>query len=79
VVALSPDPAVCQGLAFSYGVHPVAWQDTAENWRDFAGRWLREHELPGQVALLVAGPSGRDAESNHRIEFLRVGTPGHRP
>ena len=44
-----------------------------ENWRDFARNWLREHRLPGAVAMLVAGPSPRNPDANHRIEFLRVG------
>ena len=36
IVALSRDAAVCQGLAFSYGVHPVQLAEDPENWRDFA-------------------------------------------
>ena len=73
IVSLSREPAVCQGLAFSYGVHPVQVVEEPENWRDFARTWLREHQLPGAVAMLVAGPSTRNPDANHRIEFLRVG------
>lgn len=73
IVALSQDAAVCQGLAFSYGVHAVQLAEDPENWRDFAGQWLREHRIPGLVAMLVAGPSARNPEANYRIEFLRVG------
>jgi pyruvate kinase len=73
IVGLSRDEAVCQGLAFSYGVHPVQLTEDPENWRDFARNWLREHEVPGPVAMLVAGPSTRHPDANHRIEFLRVG------
>jgi pyruvate kinase len=73
LVALSRDPAACQGLAFSYGVHPVQFAEDPENWRAFARDWLREHQLPGPVAMLVAGPSPRNPEANHRLEFLRVG------
>ena len=36
IVALSRDAAVCQGLAFSYGVHPVQLAEEPDNWRDFA-------------------------------------------
>jgi pyruvate kinase len=72
-VALSPDKAVCQGLAFSYGVHPVQLDDDPENWSDFARDWLRENQLPGAIAMLVAGPSLRNPGANHRLEFLRVG------
>jgi pyruvate kinase len=34
-IALSRDDAVCQGLAFSYGVHPVQLADDPDNWRGF--------------------------------------------
>ena len=73
IVALSRDAGVCQGLAFSYGVHAVQLAEDPENWRDFARHWLREHQVPGAVAMLVAGPSTRNPDANHRLEFLRVG------
>ena len=73
IVALSPDPAVLHGLAFSCGVHPVAWAGDPNDWRDFAGDWLREHEAPGAVAMLVAGPHPHAPDANYRLEFIRVG------
>jgi pyruvate kinase len=73
IMALSRDPAVCQGLAFSCGVHPIDLSEDPEGWRDFAQAWLREHEVPGNLAMLVAGPSKHNPNANHRIEFLRVG------
>jgi pyruvate kinase len=73
IVALSRDPAVCQGLVFSYGVEPVELVRDPNNWRDFARTWLQGHQIPGQVALLVAGPSRRNPEDDYRLEFLRVG------
>ena len=73
IVALSRDAAVCQGLAFSYGVHAIPLAEDPDNWSDFARQWLREHRVSGPVAMLVAGPSTRHPEANHRIEFLRVG------
>ena len=76
IVALSQDAAVCQGLAFSYGTHAVLLAEDPENWSDFSRQWLRDHQLPGSVAMLVAGPSARNPDANHRIEFLRV---GHQP
>jgi pyruvate kinase len=79
IVALSHDVAVCQGLAFSYGTHPVQLAEDPENWGTFARQWLREHQVPGPVAMLVAGPSARHPEANHRIEFLRVGEKAERP
>jgi len=73
IVAFSREPAVCQGLSFSYGTRAVELKDDPENWSDVARQWLREHEVPGRVAMLVAGPSSRNKDANHRIEFLRVG------
>jgi pyruvate kinase len=73
IVALSHDQAVCQELAFCGGVEPVQLFEDPRNWRDFARTWLAEHQVPGPVALLVAGPDTRNPEANYRIEFLRVG------
>ena len=73
IVALSRDEAVCQGLVFSYGVHPVRLAQDPENWCDFGRNWLCEHQVPGAVAMLVAGPSTHNPDANHRLEFLRVG------
>ncbi len=79
IMALSRDPAVCQGLAFSYGVHPAHLADDPDNWRDFTRDWLHAHHLPGDVAMLVAGPSARHPDANHRLEFLRVGQAPNTP
>jgi pyruvate kinase len=73
IIASSADPAVCQDLVFSYGVHPIALNAEPEHWRDFAAGWLREHHLAGNIAMLVAGPSAKDPQANHRLEFMRVG------
>ena len=73
IVAPSRDPAVCQGLAFSYGVEPVQLVEDPKSWRDFAKNWLEKHQIPGHVALLVAGPSRRNPEENYRLEFLKFG------
>lgn len=73
VVAMSPHQNVCQSLAFSYGVHPVELAlDHDEDWGEFARKWVREHQLSGSLAMLVAGPSPRSPSANHRLEFLRL-------
>jgi pyruvate kinase len=73
IVALSRESGVCQGLAFSYGVYAEQIAEDPDSWRDFARDWLGKHQVPGTVAMLVAGPSPRNPAANHRIEFLRVG------
>jgi pyruvate kinase len=71
-VAVSADPAVCQGLAFSYGVHAVDRAAEPDDWRSFAGAWAREHGLDATSAMLVAGPSATHPDANYRIEFMRL-------
>jgi pyruvate kinase len=77
IVASSSDPAVCQGLAFSYGVHPVDLAEEPEDWRDFATRWLRDHGIAPDRVMLVAGPSARNPNANHRIELMRLDSREH--
>jgi pyruvate kinase len=72
-IAVSTDRAVCQGLAFSYGVHPVEVAEIPTNWRDFIVTYLREQQLLGDIAMLVAGPSKQDPQANYRLEFIRIG------
>jgi pyruvate kinase len=79
VAAPCADPVACQGLAFSYGVQPIDCSADPDNWRDFAAHWRREHQLPGDIAMLVAGPSARNPDANHRVEFLRLGTSAESP
>ena len=72
IAATSSDPAVCQGLAFSYGVHPVNLAEEPEDWREFVERCLRERDLTAERVMLVAGPSQRNPNANHRIELMRL-------
>jgi pyruvate kinase len=69
-VAVSADAAVCQGLAFSYGVHAVDVAVEPEDWRGFAAAWARQHGLDARRAMLVAGPSLRHPDANYRVEFM---------
>ena len=72
LVALSRDPAVCQGLVFCYGVHPVDMPAEPESWCAFATDWMRDHHVPGHIAMLVAGPCEHQPDAHHRLEFMRV-------
>ena len=72
LIAPSPDHAVCQGLAFSYGVHPVENANQDSDWRAFIQRWLRANHVSAARVLLIAGPSPRHPQANHRIELMRL-------
>jgi len=75
IVAISAQPAVCRSLLFSYGVEPVEVAKDPEDWSGFATDWLREQRVDGAMAMLVAGPSPRNPEANHRLEFMRLKAP----
>jgi pyruvate kinase len=80
VVAVGPEPAALQGLAFSYGVHPVDLDEQPDDWRGYAQRLLSELGVPCKQALLVAGPSARNPQANQRLELLvfdKTASPGH--
>ena len=66
VVAPCTDPAVCQGLAFSYGVHPIDLEEAPSDWPEFA------EGLDVARVLLVAGPSTSAPRAGYRIELLRL-------
>ena len=72
LVAPSPDAAVCQGLAFSYGVYPVENTDEDTDWRAFIERWLHANDMTAKRVMLVAGPSARNPHANHRIELMKL-------
>jgi len=76
IIAVSREHASCQGLAFSYGVFPVERGEAPVDWHQFAAAWVAAHELPGTLAMLVAGPSIHNPAANDRIEFMQVGTEG---
>ena len=74
-VAVSTSAAVCQGLAFSYGVEAIEIASDPEDWRMFATGWARDHELDARSAMLIAGPSLKHPDANYRIEFMRLAGP----
>ena len=78
VIAVSEDEAVCQGLAFSYGVYALHVEKYPENWSDFARTWLAERQITGRMAMLVTGPNDRDPDADYNIQFIHIGA-GRRP
>ena len=73
IIAPSRDSAVCQNLAFSYGVHPVDLAEEPDDWRQWTAQWLSKHGVTAERVMLVAGPSPRNPNANHRIELMRLG------
>jgi len=72
IIAPSPDPAACQNLAFSYGVHPVHLAEEPDDWREWMTRWVCDNGITAERVMLVAGPSPRNPKANYRIELMRL-------
>jgi len=72
IAAPSPDEAVCQGLAFSYGVHAIDLVEEPADWREWIESWSQQNGLHSERVILVAGPSARHPNANHRIELMQL-------
>jgi pyruvate kinase len=70
VVAVGLEPGILQGLSFCAGIHPHDLDAEPESWRDFARQWLEDFEIEPNHALLAAGPSSMNPDSNQRLEFF---------
>ena len=74
IIAFSPFEATCQGLQFSYGVHPAPADGEHADWSDAVREWLHEHGIDSGLVLLTQGPSEEYPCGNHRLEILELGT-----
>lgn len=72
IAAVSSSEQTCQDLLFSYGVVPLHEPDPPSSWNAYVKEWVREHELPGEFAILTRQPSANEAESNHRMEVMKL-------
>lgn len=70
IVAVSSLDATCQTLQFSYGVLAVHAPELPEDWKVFARAWLHEHNLEGDLVVLIEGPSDKRPEANDRMEII---------
>ena len=70
IVAFCSLETTSQQLQFSSGVHPVHEPEHPENWNAYAKKWLRDHDLKGNLVVLTEGPSSKNPERNHRMEII---------
>ena len=84
IVAVSSGKETCQGLQFSYGVHPVYEPRHPQDWSIFARGWVRSQGLAEGLVVLTEGPSRYRPRANHRLEVIdlnqggQAGTPARR-
>jgi pyruvate kinase len=70
IAAVSSQEATCQRLQFSSGVCPVHEPDHPEDWNTYAGKWVSDYGLSGDLVLLTEGPSRKHPEGNYRMEVI---------
>ena len=70
IAAITANRQVARQLQLSYGVHCELIDPPPDDWDEFARDWVREHELPATMALLLRGPSlDRECE-NYAMELI---------
>jgi len=72
ITAVSSSEATCQRLQFSYGVYPMHEPDHPDDWKGYAGKWLQDHEVAGNLVVLTEGPSAKHPRANHRMEIIDI-------
>jgi pyruvate kinase len=70
ITAVSRHESSCQALEFSYGIYPVHEPELPDDWKPFARKWLKDHEIDGHIVVLTEGPSTRHPETNNRMELI---------
>jgi pyruvate kinase len=70
IVAVSLDEQICQKLQFSYGVYPEYIARNPISWPHFAQDWLKQCEVPGDMALVVEGGGTLKAGDTTRLDII---------
>jgi pyruvate kinase len=70
IAGISRHRHTCQQLQFSYGVYPHYEKEHPENWRSFAGEFLKSQGLNGDIVILTERPSAKHPRGNNRMEIL---------
>ncbi len=76
-IALSPNPATCQQLLFSYGVFPVPIGGDTRPWEIIVREWLRDHGIDSGPVVITQGPSRGHPGGTNRLEIILPDTPPH--
>ena len=70
IAAVSQQEATCQGLQFSYGVHPIHEPEHPRDWKAYARRWAHSEGLADGLMVLTEGPSRENPGASHRMDIL---------
>jgi pyruvate kinase len=70
ITAGSISEETCQGLQFSYGIHPEKLDEAPGDWRLWAKRWVAAQGVPGEYLILIEGPSPDHPDVTQRLEVI---------
>jgi len=76
IIAACSEAATIQSLLFTYGVFPIPLPEDHEELQEFVEESLEKLKLPAKQVLLVAGPSHRNPNANHRLELVPLTSVG---
>ena len=70
LTAASTSEETCQGLRFSYGIHPEKLEEEPEDWRSWAKQWVSARGALGGYLIRIEGPSPDRPDVTQRLEVI---------
>jgi pyruvate kinase len=76
LIAISLEEATCQKLQFSYGIHPIHIQSNPDSWPQYAQAWMENHQIDGELVLVIEGGGTIKAGDTTRLDIIELGESG---
>lgn len=70
IIAVCLDEKTCQRLQFMHGIYPVHVTANPPSWPHYAQNWLAEHELDGDLVLVIEGSGTIKAGDTTRLDII---------
>ncbi len=70
IIAVCLNEKSCQRLQFSHGVYPTMTKSNPKSWPKFAQEWLEQHELEGDLALVIEGDGTKKKGDTTRLDII---------
>jgi len=70
IIAVCLDERICQRMQFSYGVYPEYVRTNPLSWPHYAQSWLAEHNLDGDLVLVIEGGGTARAGDTTRLDII---------
>lgn len=70
IIAICLDEKTCQRLQFMFGVYPVHITANPISWPHYVQNWLAEHEIDGDLVLVIEGGGTMKAGDTTRLDII---------